>query len=138
MGSIFTDGQFRFLCVFAFAIAILSVVGHISLMARGGESVVQRSRSIVAKENKSVSAPAKKDTIDAGKIARELKIGKIDLNSATVNELTKLPGVGRTLANRIVKYRDERGKFKSVDELINVKGIGKKKLNRIRKLVEVH
>ena len=52
----------------------------------------------------------------------------VNINTATVQELDALPGVGEVIAQRIVDYRNTHGPFKSVDELLNVKGIGEKKL----------
>ena len=60
--------------------------------------------------------------------------GKININTATVEELTQLQKVGPTTAERIVAYRDANGPFKTVDDLKNVKGIGEKilELNKDR------
>ncbi len=74
---------------------------------------------------------------DAGKLARRLKPKKININDAGVDELVKLPGVGRATAARIIEYRRKNGPFKSVEELVRVKGIGPKKLSKIRALVTV-
>ncbi len=56
---------------------------------------------------------------------------QISLNSATVGELTLLPGVGPKLAERIVSTRSRKGGFSSLDELLKVKGIGPKLYGRI-------
>lgn len=58
--------------------------------------------------------------------------GKVNINTATVQQLTALPGVGEKLAGRIVDYRQKAGVFKSVSELMNVQGIGEKNLARIQ------
>jgi competence protein ComEA len=50
----------------------------------------------------------------------------LDINSATAEEFVKIKGIGKKKAERIIAYREEHGKFSSVDELQNVKGIGKK------------
>jgi comEA protein len=57
---------------------------------------------------------------------------KININKASISELTRLPGVGPRIAERIYEYRKQVGKFKSVEELLNVKGIGPKKLEKMR------
>lgn len=61
----------------------------------------------------------------------------LDINSATAAELEALPGIGPTLAGRIVAYRDEHGPYSTVEELRNVDGIGPKTLADLQPLVEV-
>jgi competence protein ComEA len=57
--------------------------------------------------------------------ARPAPTGKvnIDINTASAEQLTTLPGVGPKLAARILEYRQKSGSFKSVHELMNAKGI---------------
>ena len=57
---------------------------------------------------------------------------KININRASLDDLTLLPGVGPSLAERIIDYRKANGAFISVDALDNVKGVGPKKLEMIR------
>ena len=64
----------------------------------------------------------------AGKAA---PTGKVNINTATAQQLTALPGVGEKLAARIVEYRQKSGGFKSVAELMNVQGLGEKNLAKI-------
>ena len=61
----------------------------------------------------------------------------LDLNRITQEQLEALPGVGPSLAGRVLEYRKQNGGFQSVDELDNVKGIGEKKLNDLRPLLRV-
>lgn len=63
--------------------------------------------------------------------------GRVNLNRAAVSELTALSGIGPATAERILEYRQEHGRFRSVDDLKNVKGIGEKKLEKIRDRVTI-
>ncbi|MGX4600884.1 helix-hairpin-helix domain-containing protein [Faecalimicrobium sp. JNUCC 81] len=57
---------------------------------------------------------------------------KININTATVQELDSLPGVGEATANKILNYRQENGTFKSIEEIKNVNGIGEKKYEDLK------
>jgi competence protein ComEA len=58
--------------------------------------------------------------------------GKVNINSASVEQLSTLPGVGAKLAARIIEYRQKSGAFKSVQDLMNVRGIGEKNLVKLQ------
>jgi len=60
----------------------------------------------------------------------------ISLNSASAAELDLLPGIGPSLANAIVSYRQAHGPFQAVEQLLDVPGIGPSKLEAIRELVD--
>lgn len=66
-----------------------------------------------------------------------MKEGKIDINSATVDELLSLHGIGPVRAKAIIEYRDSVGGFKSVEEIINVKGIGPATFEKIKDQISV-
>ena len=65
-------------------------------------------------------------------------VSPLDLNSATAEELTVLPGIGPALAERIVAYRREHGGFNTVEELMEVSGIGEAKLAELKGRVTVN
>lgn len=62
---------------------------------------------------------------------------KIDINTATAEELSMLPGLGLELSERIIAYRQMHGPFLTVDDLTYVEGIGKNKLDSIREYITV-
>lgn len=64
--------------------------------------------------------------------------GLVELNSATVAELQTLPGIGPALAERIVEWRSENGRFAAPAELQQVRGIGPKMMERLTPLVRVN
>ena len=61
----------------------------------------------------------------------------ININKATENELQTLPGIGASLASRIIEYRSQNGKFGSIDDIKNVNGIGESKFENIKDLITV-
>ena len=76
------------------------------------------------------AAPAKAAT-------SETDSAPVDINAADSEKLATLPGIGPSIAQRIVDYRKEHGPFKSVDELVNVRGVGEKLLAKLRDHVTV-
>jgi competence protein ComEA len=64
--------------------------------------------------------------------------GKININTAGVAELEKLPGLGPALAQRIIDYRNAHGPFKSIEELKNVSGIGEKRFAELKDHVTLY
>jgi competence protein ComEA len=76
-------------------------------------------------------APPNDTTAPAG----EAPEGPLRLNTATLDQLDALPGVGPVTAQRILDYREEHGAFASVDDLDAVPGIGPARLEQLRELV---
>ncbi len=74
---------------------------------------------------------------EAGDSAKAGPQAAVDLNEASLGELTAIPGIGDTMAQRILDWRAENGPFRQVDDLMKVKGIGEKSLEKIRPYVKV-
>src|SRR2546425_1100899 len=74
-------------------------------------------------------------SVKPGAVPRRPVTFPLDLNSARVEDLMELPGIGEKLAQRLVEYRRSHSGFRSVEELRKVRGIGEKRMKRLRPLV---
>ncbi|MBW3622483.1 MAG: helix-hairpin-helix domain-containing protein [Armatimonadetes bacterium] len=74
------------------------------------------------------SSPSRRSAAKSVKTAS----GMVNVNTATLEELDRLPGVGPSTAQKIMEYRDSHGPFTSPEGLLEVKGIGPKKLEKMR------
>lgn len=63
--------------------------------------------------------------------------GIININTATQTELETLPGIGPSMASKIIEYRKENGSFKSIEDLKNVSGIGEAKYAQVKNKIMV-
>ena len=70
-----------------------------------------------------------------GSIKKKIEI--INVNTAKKDELIFLPNVGPVTAERIIRFREDFGVFKSIGDLTRVKGIGPKTLDKLRKYVTI-
>jgi competence ComEA-like helix-hairpin-helix protein len=61
----------------------------------------------------------------------------VNINTATLEELQQVPGIGPVTAEKILQMRKSYGAFKSVDDLLAIRGIGKKRLDKMRKYLTV-
>lgn len=56
----------------------------------------------------------------------------VDVNAASEQDLVRVPGIGQSLARRIVQFRDKNGPYQRVEDLLKVQGIGEKSLQKLR------
>jgi competence protein ComEA len=106
--------------------AALDLVNLAAPVADGQQVLVPRRG-----EGQSPAAPG------AGGAATGAPVQKVHLNSATLEELDTLPGVGPVTAQKILDYRTEHGAFQTVDELDAVPGIGPTRLAELKPLVDL-
>ncbi len=118
-------------------LALLLCLGFVLTLPLGGggePADAPQVRSMAAQPERTLSG----GDADMGHTPLELLPGeKLDLNSATAEELQKLPGIGDKLARAIVDFREQNGPYQTVEDLLQVPGIGEKRLAAIRDLVTV-
>jgi competence protein ComEA len=110
--------------------ADIEVVNQAALLKDGemlkvpkiGESLQQPEMTTSPGKGKVISTPAK----------------RIDLNTASIEELQTLPGIGEVKAEQIIQYRDRVGGYKTIDEIKNVPGIGDEIFKRIQDFITVN
>ena len=93
---------------------------EIDTLAKETGTLFQNEKPFLAKEKEQI--PYTKKTF----------VGTLDINSASLAQLTALPGIGPKTAEQILKYRKRVGKIKSLNELLNIKGIGEKKISKLK------
>ena len=69
--------------------------------------------------------------------ASQTSTKKININTASLTELQELPRIGEKIAQRIIDFRKEHGKFKSTTDLLKVKGIGEKVFDSLKDRITV-
>lgn len=72
----------------------------------------------------------------AEEATKALPAGKININTADMDELQMLPGIGEKTAENIIKYIKENGEFTKAEQLLEVKNIGEKTLEKIKPYIK--
>ena len=105
----------------------------------GLDKVVNQAREILDGEQIYIPTLDEKELYDSGNGDRSTSLndGRININTASKEELMTLPGVGESKANGIVEYRSSNGKFKALEELMNVEGIKDGVFNKIKDKITI-
>jgi competence protein ComEA len=69
-------------------------------------------------------------------LAKDPPPAPVNINTATIEQLTTLPGVGPSTARSIVRYREKNGPFRRVEDLLILKGMSKQRLQKLRPYVK--
>jgi competence protein ComEA len=83
-----------------------------------------------------VAAPARASAPAAPKAAAS-ETRPVDINTADSAALESVPGIGKSLSQRIVAFREKNGPFQSVDDLLKVQGVGEKSIQKLRPYLTV-
>ncbi len=132
------SGSWGFVVIVAlFAGFLVGILAGRSIQADRVEisPLLQQAEATISEKDASISA---------GSITQEspaqigtVPVNMVNINTASLEELDKLPGIGPSIAQQIIDYRTEHGAFNNIYELINISGIGEKKLAAILDYITV-
>ena len=119
-----------------------------AIQAAGGfaEDADQKAVNLAVrlKDGEKITVPGVGDPVTPEPVTPEssrsgsIPVGPVDLNSATLEELQTLPGIGETKAKAIIQYREQNNGFDSIQELQEVNGIGPATFENLKELVTVN
>ena len=95
--------------------------------------LIKINRAEKLSDNQEVIIPIKGQDVSSASSSS----GKVNINTANETELDSLPGIGPAKAVEIIKYREENGKFKSIEEIKNIKGIGEASFEKLKDSIKV-
>jgi competence protein ComEA len=103
-----------------------------SAVSAGSEGGVDLPSSEVPEASAPDSTSSGSDTTEG-----DTTVELVNINTATLDELNALPGIGPTIAQRIIDYRDQNGAFSTIEDIKNVSGIGPATFEEIKDLITV-
>lgn len=128
---------------FIFAVLVLIIISGLSLIWWD-----KNHRTKIARENQTIAELQKQNDLFREQLSKQItpaiagessndQSDKININTADITELDKLPNIGPARAADIVAYRETNGGFQSIEELKNIKGIGDKTFEELKDVVTV-
>ncbi len=114
----------------------VTVSTEAGIAAQGITEELSENHAVVRMESVEVSSEAEA-VPNASAGSASSADGRINLNTATLEELDALPGVGPSTAQNIIAYRDAHGGFAAAEEIMNVKRIGEKTYEKLKDYIKV-
>jgi competence protein ComEA len=100
-------------------------------------ALVMDEQQIIVPRQGEISSPVGNANLSYNSSASIQAGAKLNINTATLSELETLPGIGPVLAQRIIDYRQQKGPFRTIEDLQNVPGIGAKRFSELQELITV-
>lgn len=79
----------------------------------------------------------KAETNEVKAATTETKPTRVNINTASIEDLDTLPGIGEVTAQKIIDYRTKKGRFKTIESIMDVSGIGEAKFGKIKNLISI-
>jgi len=117
----------------AAAVIAMITVGYFLGRTRSEGRIVVETENTPAAQKAETESEAQEPETEAEE--KDAGTEKVNINTATAEELTELPGIGEVIAGRIVEYREEYGDFAFIEEIMSVKGIGDAVFKDIQNLI---
>lgn len=121
--------RFPLLLFLTLACVFLTLGFFLGRTSRQGEITLAIPLSMQTAPTEALAQPTRESAPDHD--------NRVNINTATEEELMTLPGIGEVYARRILDYRKKNGSFSSVDQLLNVPGIGEKRLEALLDYITV-
>lgn len=104
---------------------------------RADAAAAQINQAEILSDEKQLYIPTKYEVLQQQELQKEETDGRININSATREELMTLPGVGEAKADSIVKYREVNGPFQSIEDIMMISGIKNGLFEKIKDYIKV-
>lgn len=104
-----------------------------------GQKVFIPTKSNISSSNQQIAGNSisSNNQLSSSQSSGSNTTGKININTANLSQLDSLPGIGPTYAQRIIDYRNQNNKFKTIEEIKNIKGIGDKTFEKFKDLISI-
>lgn len=110
---------------------------NLAYIVQDGQKIYVPNKNEKNDQKEYITTGSGNNVIDGKENNSQGGIGKVNINEATQAELETLPGIGPSIASKIIEYRQQNGKFSKIEDLQNVKGIGDAKFADMKDYVTV-
>ena len=110
---------------------------NLAYILEDGEKIYIPKKGEEIPENNSSSMLSPSTSVTSSSSSSTKNTSKVNINKATEAELETIPGIGPSTALKIINYRNENGKFKSIEDVKNISGIGDAKYEKMKNYITI-